>query len=64
MVKFLNRYMNIKEQTKFDLGMSLLSSFESQVFCRKEEKGDILLLILDLINYGVPSLLQGESGDF
>ena len=56
--------MNIKEQTKFDLGMSILSSFESQLFCRKEEKGDILLLILDLINYGVPSLLQGESGEF
>ena len=55
--------MHIKKQTKFDLGMSLLSSFESQVFCRKEEKGDILL-ILDLINYGVPSLLQGESGEF
>ena len=55
--------MNLKEQTHFDLGMALLSRFESQVF-GDEEKGDILLVILDLINHGVPSLLQGKSGEF
>ena len=56
--------MNTKEQTHFDLGMALLSRFESQSFCQMEEKADILLVILDLINHGVPSLLQGEQGEF
>jgi predicted ATPase len=48
---------NDKDRFHFDIGMLLLSSFESLM----DEKGEILFYILDQINHGIPLLRDEEQ---
>ena len=47
-----------RSKTHFDIGMTLFSNFD---LGRDWDKGDIMFIILDQINHGVPALLVNES---